>query len=136
LYRVVGDEDREEEDDGLEGVEEEREGLVENPAECDHEGDLRVGEAISVASCPRSTTSETHDKESDLDGRADGDSHGQVELVMNRDRDGGNVLWRKERASVLATRLALGVRAPDSRRREEGKSLISPRQRFRQWEVE
>lgn len=73
LDQIVDNEDRQEEDDGLEALEVQRHVLTQDPAEDDKEGG---------------------DEEGDLHGAADGDADGQVHLVLVRDDDGSDVLGR------------------------------------------
>jgi len=104
--RPVDEQNGEDEHDGFPDGEEERERLADHPGDRDEERD---------------------DKEGDLDRRADGDREREVDLVLDRDGDGRDVLGRiadereEDEGDKLARDAAVGREAVDRADQELGR---------------
>lgn len=130
----VDEQDREDEHDALPHGEEHRQGLADHPSEADKEGDDEEGDLVearcsSGQPCKRGKRSEG--KEPHLDGRSNRNAEREVNLVLDGDCDGRDVLGgisdqtdEKLRSADKNTRGRVKAGdAPNQRQENEGNKL-------------
>ena len=89
LDEEVDEQDRDEEDNGLEVGEEQRQVVVRDPADYDEQG---YDECSNLLAIPESAEEHDTGTPGTYDRAADADTNGEFHLIFHRHPDGGNVL--------------------------------------------